>query len=92
MTEAALPEAVLEAELSAQYHQPKGVEQFGVEAIPEDLKTVRWYDLFFIVMNFMINPGNILIGGMAVVAGLGFWASIAAETAGCLVAYFAPTS
>ena len=89
MTEAALPEAILEAELSAQYHQPKGVEQFGVEAIPDDLKTVRWYDLFFIVMNFMINPGNILIGGMAVVAGLSFWASVAAETVGCLVAFCA---
>jgi NCS1 nucleoside transporter family len=89
MTEAALPEAILEAELSAQYHQPKGVEQFGVEAIPDDLKTVRWYDLFFIVINFMINPGNILIGGMAVVAGLSFWASVAAETVGCLVAFCA---
>ena len=83
------PEANLEAGLEAAYHQPKHVEQFGIEPIPAALKTVRWYDLFFIVINFLINPATILTAGMAVVAGLSFWAAIAAQTLGCLIAFAA---
>ncbi len=81
--------AAEEAALSAHYHQPKQVEQFGVEPIPLALKTVRWYDLFFIIINFMINPATILTAGMAVAAGLSFWAAIAAQTLGCLIAFSA---
>jgi nucleobase:cation symporter-1, NCS1 family len=80
---------IVELELSAQYHQPAGVEQFGLEAIPLELKTVRWYDLFVIVVNFLINPATILIAGMAVASGLSFWAAVAAQTAGCLIAFAA---
>ena len=87
--EATQPEADLEASLEAAYHQPKHVEQFGIEPIPVALKTVRWYDLFFIVINFLINPATILTAGMAVVAGLSFWAAIAAQTLGCLIAFSA---
>src|SRR5919107_4577718 len=36
--------------LARKYRQPKGVEPFGVEPIPEHLKTVKWYDIFFIVV------------------------------------------
>ena len=72
--------------LRARYHQPRGVEQFGIEAIPADLKTVRWYDLFAIVFNFLVNPGVILVGGLAVAAGLSFWEAIAAETIGVVLA------
>jgi cytosine/uracil/thiamine/allantoin permease len=65
------------------------VEQFGLEAIPLELKTVRWYDLFVIVVNFLINPATILIAGMSVASGLSFWAAVVAETAGCLIAFVA---
>ena len=65
------------------------MEQFGLEAIPPELKTVRWYDLFLIVVNFLINPATILIGGMSVAAGLSFWAAVVAQTAGCLIAFAA---
>ena len=82
-------ESQLEAKLEAAYHQPRHVEQFGIEPIPAALKTVRWYDLFFIVINFLINPATILTAGMAVVAGLSFWAAIAAQTLGCLIAFTA---
>src|SRR3712207_9553983 len=64
---------VVEEKLSRKYHQPKGVEQFGIEPIPEDLKTVKWYDLFVIIVNFLLNPGMILIGTLAVTAGLRFF-------------------
>ena len=48
------------------------IEGFGIEPIPEALKTVRWPDLFVLVSNFLVNPGTILMGGLAVAAGLSF--------------------
>ena len=77
----------VEEELSRRYHQPKGVEQFGIEPIPEDLKTVKWYDLFLIVVNFLLNPGNILVGALAVTAGLAFWAGVTAVVLGIIIAF-----
>ena len=53
-------EGTLEEQVRQRYRQPKGVEQFGIEPIPDRLKTVRWFDLFLIVVNFLINPGTIL--------------------------------
>ena len=44
MTETTFDTAI-DSELQRRYHQPKGVEQFGIEAIPTGLKTVKWYDL-----------------------------------------------
>ena len=73
--------------LSHHYHQPKSVEQYGIEPIPARLKTVKWYDLFLLVTNFMINPATILIAGLAVSAGLSFWAALTAESAGVLLAF-----
>ncbi len=56
----------IEEQVRQRYRQPKGVEQFGIEPIPDRLKTVRWFDLFLIVVNFLINPGTILVSGLAV--------------------------
>jgi NCS1 nucleoside transporter family len=77
----------IEEKLAKQYRQPKGVEQFGIEAIPPEKRTVGWKDLFLIVINFLMNPGSIAIGGMAVVAGLSFWESIGACVLGVFAAY-----
>ena len=68
----------IECDLRARYRQPAGVEQFGIEPVPEDRKTVGWFDLFSIMFNFLINPGTMLSGGMMVAAGLSFQAAIAA--------------
>ena len=76
-------------QLAQKYRQPKGVEQFGVEPVPDNLKTVKWYDLFSIIVNLLLNPGIILIGGLAVVAGLGFWAAVTAEVLGIFIAFVA---
>ena len=76
----------LERDLQKRYHQPGGVEQFGIEAIPESKKTVRWYDLFAIILNFLISPATILRGGLGVAAGLSFQASVLAECSGIFVA------
>jgi hypothetical protein len=67
----------IERDLRARYRQPAGVEQFGIEPVPEERKTVGWFDLFSIMFNFLINPGTMLSGGMMVAAGLSFQAAIA---------------
>jgi NCS1 family nucleobase:cation symporter-1 len=87
MTETTFDTAI-ESELRHRYHQPKGVEQFGIEAIPQSLKTVKWYDLFSIILNFLVSPSTILRGGLGVAAGLSFQASVAAECSGIVVAAF----
>ena len=62
----------IEEKIRRRYHQPKGVEQFGIEPVPMELKTVRWLDIFAIIFGFALNPGSILVGGLAVVSGLSF--------------------
>lgn len=79
----------VESQLASKYRQPKGVEQFGIEPVPESLKTVKWYDLFMIIVNLLLNPGIILIAGLAVVAGLSFWAAVTAEVLGIFIAFVA---
>jgi NCS1 nucleoside transporter family len=85
MTEISFDTAI-ERDLQKRYHQPKGVEQFGIEAIPAARKTVRWYDLFAIILNFLVSPATILRGGLGVAAGLSFQASVLAECSGIVVA------
>ena len=79
-------DTTIERDLQKRYHQPKGVEQFGIEAIPAARKTVRWYDLFAIILNFLVSPATILRGGLGVAAGLSFQASVLAECSGIVVA------
>ena len=45
----------IERDLRARYRQPAGVEQFGIEPVPQERKTVGWFDLFSIMFNFLIN-------------------------------------
>ncbi|MFI0366568.1 purine-cytosine permease family protein [Actinomadura sp. 1N219] len=63
----------VEAELAKRYRQPKGVEQFGAEVVPDELRTVRWWDIFAMVLNFVVNPGTIVISGALVAAGMSLW-------------------
>jgi NCS1 family nucleobase:cation symporter-1 len=65
------------------------IEGFAIEPIPDELKTVRWPDLFLLVSNFLINPSTILIGGLAVASGLSFWATILSSTLGIVFAFSA---
>ncbi len=65
------------------------IEGYAIEPIPDELKTVRWPDLFLLVSNFLINPSTILIGGLAVASGLSFWATILSSTLGIVVAFAA---
>jgi NCS1 family nucleobase:cation symporter-1 len=83
--------AEIEEKIRRRYHQPKGVEQFGIEPVPQELKTVRWHDIFAIIFGFALNPGSMLVGGMAVVSGLSFRGAVGAITAGVLLATIAYT-
>src|SRR5487761_979166 len=76
----------IEEKIRRRYHQPKGVEQFGIEPVPSELKTVRWLDIFAIIFGFALNPGSILVGGLAVVSGLSFLGAVGAITGGVLLA------
>ncbi|UQZ81408.1 Putative allantoin permease [Paenibacillus konkukensis] len=66
----------MEESLAKKYKQPKGVEQFGIEAVSDELRTVRWWDTFLIVLNFIVNPGTIVISGSLIAAGMSFWEAI----------------
>ncbi|HMD63253.1 MAG TPA: cytosine permease, partial [Stellaceae bacterium] len=81
----------IEEKIRRRYHQPKGVEQFGIEPVPAERKTVRWHDIFAIIFGFALNPGSMLVGGMAVVSGLSFWGALGAITGGVLLATIAYT-
>jgi NCS1 family nucleobase:cation symporter-1 len=81
----------IEEKLRQRYYQPKGVEQFGIEPVPPELKTVRWLDIFSIIFGFALNPGSMLVGGLAVISGLSFLATVGAITAGVLIASVAYT-
>jgi nucleobase:cation symporter-1, NCS1 family len=64
------------------------VEEFGVEPIPRELRTVGWRDLFAINFTFFLNPVMYLLGALAVVDGkLPLWWAVAAMTAGQALAY-----
>ena len=76
----------IEERIRRRYYQPKGVEQFGIEPVPPELKTVRWHDIFSIIFGFALNPGSMLVGGLAVASGLSFLGAVGAITSGVLLA------
>jgi nucleobase:cation symporter-1, NCS1 family len=64
------------------------VEEFGVEPIPAELRTVGWRDLFAINFTFFLNPVMYLLGAFAVVdGGLPLWWAVAAMVVGQALAY-----
>jgi NCS1 nucleoside transporter family len=76
----------IEEKIRRRYYQPRGVEQFGIEPVPPELKTVRWHDIFSIIFGFALNPGSMLVGGLAVLSGLSFLGAVGAITSGVLFA------
>jgi NCS1 nucleoside transporter family len=64
------------------------VEEFGVEPIPAELRTVGWRDLFAINFTFFLNPVMYLLGAFAVVdGGLPLWWAVGAMVVGQALAY-----
>lgn len=78
----------LEKKLAEKYHNPKNVEQFGVEPIPKELKTTGWFDLWMIFASFFITPVHMMIAGTAMlVTGLSFWGAILSQVLGAAIAF-----
>jgi nucleobase:cation symporter-1, NCS1 family len=64
------------------------VEEYGVEPIPAELRTVGWRDLFAINFTFFLNPVMYVLGALAVAAGgLPLWWAIAAMVGGQALAF-----
>jgi NCS1 family nucleobase:cation symporter-1 len=64
------------------------VEEYGVEPIPEELRTVGWHDLFAITFTFFLNPVMYVLGALAVVdGGLPLWWAVAATVLGQALAF-----
>ena len=64
------------------------VEEFGVEPIPAELRTVGWRDLFAINFTFFLNPVMYVLGALAVVdGGLPLWWAVAAMVVGQALAF-----
>ena len=64
------------------------VEAYGVEAIPAELRTARWRDLFAINFTFFLNPVMYVLGAIAVAGfGLPLWCAIVAMVLGQALAY-----
>ena len=64
------------------------VEGYGVEPIPDELRTVGWRDLFAINFTFFLNPVMYVLGALAVVAaGLPLPWAITAAAVGQALAY-----
>jgi NCS1 family nucleobase:cation symporter-1 len=64
------------------------VEEYGVEPIPAELRTVGWRDLFAITFTFFLNPVMYVLGALAVVdGGLPLWWAVAATVLGQTLAF-----
>ncbi len=64
-----------------------GVEEYGVEPIPAELRTVRWHDQFAILFTFNLSPLVFVIGALAVTVGdLPLWWAAGALALGAFVA------
>ena len=64
------------------------VEEYGVEPIPAELRTVGWRDLFAINFTFFLNPVMYVLGALAVAAGgLPLWWAVAAMVLGQALAF-----
>ncbi|MBP1934070.1 purine-cytosine permease family protein [Ammoniphilus resinae] len=49
--------------------EKNSIEKFGLEPVPEDQKTTRWYEFAIIQFSFSANAGNFLVPALAVLQG-----------------------
>jgi nucleobase:cation symporter-1, NCS1 family len=64
------------------------IEEYGVEPIPDALRTVGWRDLFAINFTFFLNPVMYFLGALAVASGgLPLWWAMTAMVLGQALAF-----
>jgi nucleobase:cation symporter-1, NCS1 family len=61
------------------------IEQHGIDAIPDDERSGRARDLFWVWLGGNVSLTYIIVGGALVGLGLGFWAAVAAIVLGNLL-------
>lgn len=65
------------------------VERFGLEPVPEHLRTSSWFDYFYIQVAFSVNAGNFLVPALAVMeGGLTFTQAVFSTVLGAILAFF----
>jgi purine-cytosine permease-like protein len=65
------------------------IERFGLEAVPKELRTTRWFDYLYIQLAFSVNAGNFLVPAMAVLeGGLPFFYAVLSTVIGATAAFF----
>ncbi|MDR0138070.1 cytosine permease [Metabacillus idriensis] len=65
------------------------VEQFGLEAVPKELRSTSWFDYFIIQLSFSVNAGNFLLPALAVMeGGLSFFQAVLCTVIGASLAFF----
>lgn len=64
------------------------VEKYGLEAVPSELRTTRWYDYWMMQFAFSFNAGNFLLPSLAVLQGhLSFTWAVFSIISGSVLAY-----
>ncbi|WP_446428324.1 purine-cytosine permease family protein [Leucobacter sp. 1207-22] len=63
------------------------IETRGLDPVPLEERTVGGWHLFQILVNTLLNPGLMLIGGLAVISGLTPFQAVGAVLAGIVVAF-----
>ena len=59
---------------ATEHRVPRGVERYGIEPIPAELRTVGWHDLFAMMLAFNLSPFMYVLGAIVVVqGGLPLW-------------------
>jgi cytosine permease len=72
---------------AAAHRVPRGVERFGVEPIPPELRKVGWNDLFAMMVTFNLSPLVYVLGAIVVVeGGLPLWWAAATVGIGVTIA------
>jgi purine-cytosine permease-like protein len=92
-TDAALTalEKNMEPQISAIQSRPDSstsIEQHGVDVIPDQDRSSKPSDLFFVFLGSQMCFGIIVIGSLPVTFGLGFWDSLSSITVGLLFGSF----
>jgi cytosine permease len=65
------------------------IEKFGLEPIPENKKTTKWYEYAMIQFSFSPNSGNFLVPAMAILAGgLSFGWALLCTIGGASLAFY----
>ncbi|MFE8704204.1 purine-cytosine permease family protein [Cytobacillus sp. FJAT-54145] len=64
------------------------IEKHGLESVPIELKTTKWYEYFILQMSFSVNSGNFLVPALAVInGGLSFFSAVLSTLLGAAIAF-----